>query len=125
MDKRADAEMSSRQVDERTAVLHIGGEVDLYNTPQLKEEIVNLIDGGVRRLVVDLSDARYLDSTALGVLIGGLKRLRERNGELRLASPQPRILKVLEITRLLKVFEVCDSVQQALVGWDAQGASGR
>jgi len=117
--------MSSRQVDERTAVLHIGGEVDLYNTPQLKEEIVNLIDGGVRRLVVDLSDARYLDSTALGVLIGGLKRLRERNGELRLASPQPRILKVLEITRLLKVFEVCDSVQQALAGWDAQGASGR
>lgn len=125
MDKRADAEVSSRQVDERTAVLHIGGEVDLYNTPQLKEEIVNLIDGGVRRLVVDLSDARYLDSTALGVLIGGLKRLRERNGELRLASPQPRILKVLEITRLLKVFQVCDSVQQALVGWDAQGASGR
>ena len=125
MDKRAEAEVSSRQVDERTAVLHIGGEVDLYNTPQLKEEIVNLIDGGVRRLVVDLSDARYLDSTALGVLIGGLKRLRERNGELRLASPQPRILKVLEITRLLKVFEVCDSVQQALAGWDAQGASGR
>jgi len=125
MEKRTEVELSSRRVDGQTAVLCIGGEVDLYNTPQLKEEILGLIEGGVRRLVVDLSDTQYLDSTALGVLIGGLKRLRERDGELRLAGPPPRIRKLLEITRLLKVFEVCDSVPQALEGWDAQGGTGR
>jgi anti-sigma B factor antagonist len=103
---KIDAELSSQQVDSETAVLRIGGEVDLYSTPQLKEEIRGLIETGVRHLVVDLSAADYLDSTALGALIGGLKRLREREGDLRLAGPRPRIRKVLEITRLVKVFEV-------------------
>ena len=123
MGKHTDVELSSRQMDEQTAVLSIGGEVDLYNTPQLKEQILDLIDSGVRRLVVDLSDTQYLDSTALGVLIGGLKRLRERQGELRLASPQPRIRKLLEITRLHNVFDVCDTVPDALKGWEAQGGT--
>jgi len=118
---RTDAELSSQQVDGQTAVLRIGGEVDLYNTPQLKEQILGLIETGVRHLVVDLSDAEYLDSTALGALIGGLKRLRERQGDLRLAAPRPRIRKVLEITRLLNVFEVRESVPEALKDWGARG----
>ncbi|HUT75120.1 MAG TPA: STAS domain-containing protein [Armatimonadota bacterium] len=116
-------ELSSRRLGATTAVLTIGGEVDLYTTPQVKEEIVGLIDAGVRRLVVDLSAAEYLDSTALGTLVGALKRLREHDGELRLANPAPRIRKLLEITRLLKVFEVRDSVAQALEGWHEQGAT--
>jgi len=125
MEKNTDVEMSSQRLDAQTAVLRIGGEVDLYNTPQLKEEILALIEGGVRRLVVDLAETQYLDSTALGALIGGLKRLRERDGELRLAGPQPRIRKLLEITRLLKVFEVRDNTAQALEGWEAEGSAGR
>jgi anti-sigma B factor antagonist len=125
MEKNTDVEMSSQRLGAQTAVLRIGGEVDLYNTPQLKEEILALIESGVRRLVVDLAETQYLDSTALGALIGGLKRLRERDGELRLAGPRPRIRKLLEITRLLKVFEVCDSVPQALEDWAAQGGTGR
>lgn len=123
MSKHTDVELSSQQMDEQTAVLSIGGEVDLYTVPQLKEEILELIERGVRRLVVNLSDTQYLDSTALGALIGGLKRLREREGELRLASPQPRIRKLLEITRLHNVFDVCDSVSDALKGWTAQGGT--
>jgi len=124
MEKETDAQLSSQQLGAQTAVLRIGGEVDLYNTPQLKEQILALIESGVRRLVVDLAETQYLDSTALGALIGGLKRLRERGGELRLAGPRPRIRKLLEITRLLKVFEVRDSVPQALEDWDAQGGKG-
>jgi anti-sigma B factor antagonist len=118
---KIDAELSSQQVDSETAVLRIGGEVDLYSTPQLKEEIRGLIETGVRHLVVDLSAADYLDSTALGALIGGLKRLREREGDLRLAGPRPRIRKVLEITRLVKVFEVRESVPEALADWSTKG----
>lgn len=116
-------ELSADRLDGRTAVLRIGGEVDLYTAPQVKEEIVALIGGGVRRLVVDLSATQYLDSTALGALVGALKRLREQDGDLRLVNPQPRIRKLLEITRLVKVFEIRDSVAQALAEWTQQGAT--
>jgi len=114
----AGLELSSERLDERTAVLRIGGEVDLYTAPQVKEKILGLVDAGVRRLVVDLSHTEYLDSTALGVLVGALKRLREQDGDLRLVGPRPRIRKLLEITRLLKVFEVRDSVASAVEGWN-------
>jgi anti-sigma B factor antagonist len=123
MGKPVNVDVSSERLGGHTAVLRIGGEVDLYTTPQVKEEVLALIDGGVRRLVVDLSNTAYLDSTALGALVGALKRLREHDGDLRLANPQPRIRKLLEITRLAKVFEVRDSVAQALEGWDEQGAT--
>ncbi|UCH34990.1 MAG: STAS domain-containing protein [Armatimonadota bacterium] len=125
MDRQTDVDLSSRRLGERTAVLCIGGEVDLYNTPQLKEQIQSLIEGGVRHLLVDLSDTQYLDSTALGALIGALKRLRERDGDLRLACPPPRIRKLLEITRLMKVFEVRDDVARALAEWGEDEGEGR
>lgn len=123
MTKPAEVDLNSQRVGEHAAVLRIRGEVDLYTTPHLKDEIRALIEAGVQHLVVDLSAVEYLDSTALGALVGALKRLRERDGDLRLASPPPRIHKLLEITRLLKVFEVSDSVAQALQGWSEQGAT--
>ncbi len=123
MARPLEMELSSRKLDGDTAVLRIGGEVDLYTAPQVKEEILALIEAGVRRLVVDLSDTEYLDSTALGALVGALKRLREREGDLRLVNPRPRIQKLLEVTRLSKVFEVRSSVAQALEGWQEQGAT--
>ena len=123
MSKPVEMDISSERLGGYTAVLRIGGEVDLYTTPQVKEEILALIDSGVRHLVVDLSSAEHLDSTALGALVGALKRLREREGDLRIVNPQPRIRKLLEITRLMKVFEVRESVAQALEGWDEQGAT--
>ena len=105
MGKPIQMDLSSERLNAGTAVLRIGGEVDLYTTPQVKDEIYALIDSGVRRLVVDLSKTDYLDSTALGALVGALKRLNERDGDLRLVNPQPRIRKLLDITRLARVFE--------------------
>ena len=63
-------------VDDTTHVIELGGEVDLYTAPEFKERMVELIESGKKQIVVDLSQATFIDSTTLGVLVGGVKRLR-------------------------------------------------
>ena len=96
------------------AVLSVRGEVDVYTAPRLRERLVELVAQGKHQIVVDLEGVDFLDSTGLGVLVGGLKRLRSHDGDLALVCTQPRILKVFEITGLTKVFSIHDSVDAAL-----------
>lgn len=98
------------------AVLAVQGEVDVYTAPQLREQLITLVDAGQRKIVVDLEGVEFLDSTGLGVLVGGLKRVRSAGGDLALVCTQRRILKVLEITGLTKVFAIHDSVDAATSG---------
>lgn len=97
-------------------VLAVKGEVDVYTAPRLRERLVELVTEGKRQIVVDLEGVDFLDSTGLGVLVGGLKRLRSNDGEMSLVSTQSRILKVFEITGLTKVFSIHDSVEAATAG---------
>jgi len=94
-------------------VLAVHGEVDVYTAPRLRERLVELVSQGKQHIVVDLEGVDFLDSTGLGVLVGGLKRLRSHDGDLTLVCTQHRILKVFEITGLTKVFEIHDSVDAA------------
>ena len=105
--------ISTRSVDEHIPVIALEGEVDVYTAPQLKQQMLNLLDGGVKEMVVDLTSVEYLDSTALGVLIGGLKRMRERDGNLALICPNQRIKRVFEITGLDKIFSIFNSEAEA------------
>jgi len=96
------------------AVIALAGEVDVYTSPRVKQEIVNLLNSDVTRMVVDLTGVEYLDSTGLGVLIGGLKRARERDGDLKLICDNVRILRIFEITGLTKIFDIYRSETEAL-----------
>jgi len=87
-------------------VLDIVGEVDLYTAPALRDRIASLIDGGVRRLVVNLEEVGFLDSSGLGVLIGALRRLKEHDGVLWIVCNEGSTLKVLTVTGLDKVFQI-------------------
>jgi len=104
------------EVSERngTTVLSVRGEVDVYTAPRLREKLVELVSEGRYNLVGDLEAVDFLDSTGLGVLVGGLKRLRSHDGDLSLVCTQHRILKVFEITGLTKVFAIHDSVDAAV-----------
>lgn len=97
-------------------VLAVRGEVDVYTAPRLREKLVELVSQGKHQVVVDLEGVDFLDSTGLGVLVGGLKRLRSHDGDLSLVCTQPRILKVFEITGLTKVFSIFGSVDEAVGG---------
>jgi anti-sigma B factor antagonist len=95
-------------------VLAVKGEVDVYTAPRLREKLVELVSQGKHQIVVDLEGVDFLDSTGLGVLVGGLKRLRSHDGDLTLVCTHQRILKVFEITGLTKVFSIFGSVDQAV-----------
>lgn len=97
-------------------VINLQGEVDVYTAPQLKQEIIDQLGAGANQIVVNLAGVQYLDSTGLGVLIGGLKRAREKDGELTLICPNQRIYRIFEITGLSKIFDIYQSEEEALAG---------
>lgn len=104
------------------AVLRVGGEVDVYTAPRLRERVIQLVADGVRYVVADLREVDFLDSTGLGALVGSLKRLRERDGSLKLVTGQERIVQVFRLTGLVRVFALHASVPEAIDGdepWQA------
>jgi anti-sigma B factor antagonist len=81
------------------------GELDAFTAPELRSELHRLLeDASTTRLVVDLTAVTFLDSSALGVLVGALRRLRERSGELHIVQPRPTVLRIFEVTGLDAVF---------------------
>ena len=108
-----DLSLASRTEGDKT-VVSVGGEIDVYTAPKLREQIVQLVEEGRYHLVVDMEDVEFLDSTGLGVLVGGLKRVRAHDGSLRLVCTQERILKIFRITGLTKVFPIHSSVAEAV-----------
>lgn len=94
-------------------VIAVSGEIDVATAPQLRECLHRVIAQGEATVVLDLLDVTFLDSTALGVLVGALKRCRELGGELNIVVADPRIVKIFEITGLTNVFTIADSLQAA------------
>jgi anti-sigma B factor antagonist len=94
-------------------VVEVGGEVDVYTAPRLREAVVTAIDTGSTRMVIDVENVEFLDSTGVGVLVGALKKVRSSGGTLDIVCTQPRLLKIFDITGLDKVFGLHTSVAEA------------
>jgi anti-sigma B factor antagonist len=103
-------------IEERTdrglPVIVVAGEIDVATAPQLREALHGVIAQGHATVVLDLLGVTFLDSTALGVLVGGLKRCRELDGELHIVVTDARIWKIYEITGLNKVFRIVDALSE-------------
>lgn len=95
------------------AVLEVGGEVDVYTAPRLRERLTELVDAGARHIIVDLGRVDFLDSTGLGVLVGAHKRLRLAGGTFSLVCAKEPLLKVFRITALDQIIPLHDSVETA------------
>ena len=108
-----DLTLSTREAD-GTTVVAVGGEIDVYTAPRLRDKFTELVAAGSYDIIVDMQNVEFLDSTGLGVLVGALKRVRTHNGSLHLVCSQERVLKVFRITGLTKVFAIHDTVEQAL-----------
>jgi anti-sigma B factor antagonist len=108
-----DLSLATRTQGDRTVVA-VTGEIDVYTAPKLREQIVALVDEGQYNLVIDMSGVEFLDSTGLGVLVGGLKRVRAHDGSLALVCDEERILKIFRITGLTKVFPIFPTVDEAV-----------
>jgi len=95
-------------------VVNVEGEIDIYTAPRLRELLIDLAGKNNYQLIVNLEKVGFLDSTGLGVLVGGLKRVRPHDGWLDLVCTQERILKIFKITGLTKVFGIYQTVDQAI-----------
>lgn len=107
-----DLSLETREADGVT-VIAVDGEIDVYTAPRLRERLTELVGEGSHHLVVDLEAVEFLDSTGLGVLVGGLKKVRSHDGSLELVCTQERLLKIFRITGLAKVFRIHDSLAEA------------
>ena len=94
-------------------IIEVGGEIDVYTAPKLREAIVAAVDAGHTNLIIDVQKVEFLDSTGLGVLVGALKRVRADGGSLDIVCTQERILKIFEITGLDKVFGLHTTIEDA------------
>ena len=113
VEARVDLSLNTRTVGDRT-VVEVGGEIDVYTAPKLREALIELVQGGTYVIVVDMEQVEFLDSTGLGVLVGGLKRVRSHDGSMTLVCTQERLLKIFRITGLTRVFEIHPDVDAAV-----------
>jgi anti-sigma B factor antagonist len=95
------------------AIVDVEGEVDVFTAPKLREQLLTILGRGAEKVVVNLAGVDFMDSTGLGVLVGGLKRMRERDGTLALAGAHGTVLRVLNITGLDSVFALHGTVEDA------------
>src|SRR5580692_4596179 len=109
-----DIKVNVRESEGDAYVVDLSGEIDVYTSPKVKDAITELIDQGHYNLVINLEKVRYIDSTGLGVLIGGLKRVREHGGSVNLVCTNPQIKKIFDITGLVKIFGIFDDEQSAM-----------
>ena len=107
-------DIKTEELGDGAYVISLAGEVDLYTAPEFKQQLLEVISQGASNVVVDFSDTTFIDSTTLGVLVGGVKRLRTNDGQLSLVCSDRNITKIFEITGLDRVFTIYPTRSEAI-----------
>lgn len=113
-----DFRLNVARVQGDVPVIAVQGEVDLFTAPELKVAAHEELDAGATSLIIDLTETSFLDSTALGVLIGLTKRVRPLGGELVIVNTEPTTAKTFAITGLDEVFTVVETRDAAIESLD-------
>jgi len=101
---------------EGVTVVDVEGQLIVGNRQELKQKVLEELETGERRFVIDFSNTGYIDSSGLGVLVSLSKKIREQGGELRLASLNEDLRTLFELTKLDTLFKIADTRDEALKG---------
>ena len=115
-------DIKTDQLADDSYVISLAGEVDLYTAPEFKQQLLEVISQGAKNVIVDFTDTTFIDSTTLGVLVGGVKRLRPNEGQLSIVWNDRNITKIFEITGLDRVFQIHNTRAEAV---DALATAGQ
>jgi anti-sigma B factor antagonist len=110
---RHESMMVSYDVVNGWTVVEIDGEVDAHTASMIREAVIRLLDEGHRHFVLDLGFVTFMDSMGLGVVVAITKRIREREGSLRIASVSSRILRIFDLTGMRESYEIYPSSAEA------------
>jgi anti-sigma B factor antagonist len=102
------------QLPENLAIISMDGELDLATAPQLRAAISSCMDSGAQHVVIDLTKVTFVDSTALGVIIVGLRQFRDQGGTLNMVCTNPRVLRAFKLTGLLSVLDNYETREGAM-----------
>jgi anti-sigma B factor antagonist len=115
-------DITTEQTGDQQYVISLAGEVDLYTAPEFKQQLLDVIGKGAKDVVVDCANTTFIDSTTLGVLVGGVKRLRSNDGQLSLVCSDRNITKIFEITGLDRVFTIYPTRDEAVAKLGSDGS---
>jgi anti-sigma B factor antagonist len=120
-------ELFEDEVDERTHVIAVSGEIHVSTAPEFSIRLNDAIGQGKTSVVLDLAEVSFIDSTGLSVLLNGLRRVTRRGGRMAIVCTNPTVLRLFEITRLDTTFEIVDSREAAVaaVRRAGEGQDGR
>jgi len=116
-------DINTEQLNNEQYVISLAGEVDLYTAPEFKQQLLDVIAQGGKDVIVDFTNTTFIDSTTLGVLVGGVKRLRTNDGQLSLVCNDRNITKIFEITGLDRVFTIHATRDEAVGALSSSGPS--
>ena len=114
-------DIKTEELGDDAYVISLTGEVDLYTAPEFKQQLLDVIAKGAKGVVVDFTNTTFIDSTTLGVLVGGVKRLRANEGQLSLVCSDRNITKIFEITGLDRVFTIYPTRDEAVAKTSSPG----
>ncbi len=100
--------------EQQVMVLTLAGDVDLHRTPELQQELVRAVEKHPRRIVLDLENVQYMDSSGVASLVKLLSSARRQNIELKLCGLAQKVRSIFEITRLDTVFDICPTLKEAM-----------
>lgn len=98
-------------------LVEVEGQLIVGNRQELKQQVLERLEAGNRKFVVDFAQTGYIDSSGLGVLVSLSKKIREQGGELRLSSLNEDLRTLFELTKLDTLFRISDTKEDALAGF--------
>lgn len=108
----------SLKKDQRgVVVVAVDGQLIVGNRQELKQKVLDALDGGARKFVIDFSRTGYIDSSGLGVLVSLSKKIREQDGDLRLAGLNEDLQTLFELTKLDTLFAITKTPEEALAAF--------
>jgi len=97
-------ELNTESNDGKNVVISVKGEIDIYSAPDFKERLYQSINDVQQNIILDFSDLSYIDSMGLGILVGALKRVKEKDRNITIKNPKSTVRKLFRITGLDKAF---------------------
>lgn len=95
-------------------VIQVTGEVDLYNVSELKKALFSITDGSCRSVIVDMKNVNYMDSSGIGALVAGKKKMRAHNGSFALMNIHEDVLNILKLATLDRFFRIYETEDEII-----------
>ena len=107
-------EIKVRNPKDNIAILDVIGEIDIYNSSELKKTVQRSMDNGINHIIFNLEKVPYIDSSGIGAMIASLTKLRRAKGSMKIFNAFESVKKVFELTKMTSFFEIYNSEEEAL-----------